>query len=100
MKILADLNGDGQIELIATTTVRSPDKTVWVFSPNGQIYQPVGGHSPAWPRYNLLTGEGNDADVNGEGQEGYGMRAYIINSCIYIISLYGYRRHRVFLSEN
>ncbi len=78
-KLLADLNGDGDIELIATTTITSPDKTVWVFSPNGRIYQPTGGHSPAWPRYNLLSGEGNDADVNGAGQTGYGKPWKIIN---------------------
>ena len=59
---------------------------MWVFSPNGQIYQPVGGHSPAWPRYNLLTGEGNDADVNGAGQTGYGTVLY----------KYAYNHHRLF----
>ncbi len=30
------------------------------------------GTPPAWPRYNALTGTGNDADRNGQGHHGYG----------------------------
>ncbi len=72
----ADLNLDGQIEIVATTTQtqRSEDggAQVFVFSPDGSAYQPAGGHDPAWPRYNALSGSGNDADRNGQGHNGYG----------------------------
>ena len=72
----ADLNRDGLIEVVATTTQtqRSADggAQVFVFSPDGSSYQPAGGHSPAWPRYNARSGHGNDADRNGQGHNGYG----------------------------
>ena len=72
----ADLNHDGQIEVVATTTQtqRSADggAQLFVFSPDGSAYQPAGGHSPAWPRYNARVGAGNDADRNGQGHNGYG----------------------------
>ncbi len=72
----ADLNHDGQIEVVATTTQtqKSADggAQIFVFSPNGSLYQPAGGHNPAWPRYNALSGTGNDADRNDQGHNGFG----------------------------
>jgi hypothetical protein len=74
----ADLDGNGSVEVVATTTnTSSTGAQVFVFAANGQLYQPAGGHRPAWPRYNTLTGAGNDADINGPGNHGYG--AYGIN---------------------
>jgi hypothetical protein len=71
-----DLDGDGAIEIVVTTTQTVPASSggaqVFVFSPDGSPYQPAGGHSPAWPRYNALSGPGNDADRNGPGHSGYG----------------------------
>ncbi len=60
-----------------TTTTETTDESaggsqVWVFNSNGTLYQPAGLAYNAWPRYNALTGTGNDADRNGEGQHGYG----------------------------
>jgi hypothetical protein len=69
----ADLDGDGTIEVVATTTNTSPTGAqVFVFAANGTLFQPAGGHSPAWPRYNQLPGTGNDKDFNGRGNDGYG----------------------------
>ncbi|MBW2735998.1 MAG: VCBS repeat-containing protein [Deltaproteobacteria bacterium] len=69
----ADLDGDGAIEIVATTTVDGDGSQVWVFSPNGALYQPAGLTAwRAWPRYNFDSGEGNDADANGMGHGGYG----------------------------
>jgi len=72
----ADLNGDGQMEIVATTTQTASTKNggaqVFVFEPNGQLYQPAGISWQAWPRYNNATGQGNDADRNGQGHSGYG----------------------------
>jgi hypothetical protein len=71
-----DLDRDGTIEIVVTTTQTVPTSEggsqVFVFSPNGSLYQPVGGHNPAWPRYNNLYGTGNDADRNGPGHSGFG----------------------------
>jgi hypothetical protein len=72
----ADLNGDGIVEVVATTTqtqdTASGGAQVFVYNPDGTLYQPEGGHEPAWPRYNNLTGAGNDADRNGQGHSGFG----------------------------
>ena len=72
----ADLDGDGYIEIVVTTTqwVDTADggAQVFVYSSDGTSYQPAGGHSPAWPRYNNLSGPGNDADRNGPGHSGFG----------------------------
>ncbi len=72
----SDLDGDGLIEIAVTTTQteRTSDggAQVFVFSSDGSLYQPAGGHSPAWPRYNTLSGEGNDAERNGMGHSGFG----------------------------
>jgi hypothetical protein len=74
----ADLDGDGALEVVATTTnTSSTGAQVFVFAANGSLYQPAGGHSPAWPRYNQLTGAGNDKGFNGQGNDGYG--AYGLN---------------------
>ncbi len=71
-----DLNGDGSLEIIATTTETAEETAggsqVWVFNADGSLYQPAGLSYNAWPRYNADTGPGNDADRNGAGQHGYG----------------------------
>ncbi|MEW6745613.1 MAG: VCBS repeat-containing protein [Planctomycetota bacterium] len=71
-----DLDGDGTIEVAVTTTQTVPTSEggaqVFVFSHDGGLFQPAGGHTPAWPRYNALAGAGNDADRNGQGHSGYG----------------------------
>lgn len=68
-----DLDNNGSIEIVATTTqTRSDGAQVFVFSPNGNLYQPPGLRFQAWPRYNTQGGAGNDADVNGPGNHGYG----------------------------
>jgi hypothetical protein len=69
----ADLDGDGKIEVVATTTIGGEGSQVWVFSPGGQLFQPAGLTKwKAWPRYNQLTGEGGDADANAMGHDGFG----------------------------
>ncbi len=69
----ADLNGDGRIEVVATTTqTQSSGAQVFVFSANGSLFQPAGVTYPAWPRYNNRSGVGGDADRNGAGLHGYG----------------------------
>jgi hypothetical protein len=58
---------------VATTTNTSPTGAqVFVFDASGALFQPLGGHTPAWPRYNQLAGPGNDAGFNGVGNHGYG----------------------------
>jgi len=72
----ADLDGDGLIEVVATTTQTASTMDggaqVFVFDVDGRTYQPAGGHQPAWPRYNRRSGEGNDADRNLQGHSGFG----------------------------
>ncbi len=69
----ADLDGDGRIEVVVTTTnTSSTGSQVFVFDASGSLYRPKGGPPNAWPRYNTLRGEGNDADFNGAGNHGYG----------------------------
>jgi hypothetical protein len=69
----ADLDGDGKIEVVATTTIDGSGSQVYVFSSDGKLYQPAGlTQWKAWPRYNKLSGPGNDADANGMGHQGYG----------------------------
>lgn len=72
----ADLDGDGTVEVVATTTQTASTEDggaqVFVFRADGSPYQPSGIGWTAWPRYNAATGEGNDADRNGEGHHGYG----------------------------
>ena len=72
----ADLDGDGDLEVAVTTTNTSPTGSqVFVFDASGALYQPAGGaggSETAWPRFNTLSGEGNDADFNGVGNHGYG----------------------------
>ncbi len=73
---VGDLNRDGKLEIVATTTQTQESADggaqVFVFNPNGSLYQPAGGHHPAWPRYNALSGTGNDLDRNGQGHNGFG----------------------------
>jgi hypothetical protein len=80
----ADLDGDGLIEVVATTTQTASTEDggaqVFVFDVDGRTYQPPGGHQPAWPRYNNRPGEGNDADRNLQGHGGYG--SYGLNVAI------------------
>src|SRR5215207_2152666 len=60
----ADLDGDGRIEVVATTTNTSPTGSqVFVFDASGRAYGPAG----AWPRY-----DADDAGFNGVGNHGYG----------------------------
>jgi len=72
----ADLNGDGLIEVVATTTqtqaTADGGAQVFVFAYNGTPFQPAGLAYPAWPRYNKRSGVGGDADRNGMGHSGYG----------------------------
>jgi len=69
----ADLDGNGTVEVAVTTTnTSSSGAQVFVFNANGRRYQPRDGHSPAWPRYNRLSGKGNDLRFNGQGNRGYG----------------------------
>ena len=58
----ADLDRDGRVEVVATTTNTSPTGSqVFVFDASGA---PAAG----WPRYNT----GSDATFNGAGNNGYG----------------------------
>jgi hypothetical protein len=70
----ADLDGDGIVETVFTTTnTATTGAQVFVFEPDGSIYQPASAQGfTAWPRYNTATGPGNDADFNGQGNQGYG----------------------------
>ena len=69
----ADLDGDGHIEVVVTTTNTSPTGSqVFVFGANGRLWHPKGAPATSWPRYNRLTGAGNDAKFNGAGNHGYG----------------------------
>lgn len=71
-----DLDGDGSLEIAATTTETADESDggsqVWVYNADGSLYQPAGLSFNAWPRYNAATGAGNDADRNGMGHHGYG----------------------------
>jgi hypothetical protein len=64
----ADLDGDGSVETVVTTTnTSSTGSQVFVFDASGALYRPRGAPATAWPRYN-----GSDADFNGVGNRGYG----------------------------
>ena len=69
----ADLDRDGRVEVVATTTNTSDSGSqVFVFNGSGSLYRPAGAPPTAWPRYNDLPGPGNDAGFNGAGNHGYG----------------------------
>ena len=69
----ADLDGNGTVEVAATTTnTSSTGAQVFVFNSRGNLFQPASGHHPAWPRYNRLKGKGNDLRFNKVGNHGYG----------------------------
>jgi hypothetical protein len=58
----ADLDGDGHIEVVVTTTnTSSTGSQVFVFDANGKV-------TSGWPRYNRA----DDAGFNGAGNHGYG----------------------------
>jgi hypothetical protein len=57
-----DLDRDGRIEVVATTTNTSPTGSQ-VFA-----FEPDGSRAPGWPRYNTTS----DAGFNGVGNHGYG----------------------------
>jgi FG-GAP-like repeat len=58
----ADLDGDGRVEVVATTTNTSrTGSQVFVFDASGAV-------APGWPRYNTTS----DAVFNGIGNHGYG----------------------------
>jgi len=66
----ADLDGDGKLEVVVTTTnTSSTGSQVFVFSADGKLFAP-GGNASAWPRYN--TAAPGDKDFNGVGNTGYG----------------------------
>jgi hypothetical protein len=68
-----DLDGDGKIEVVVTTTQTADDGSqVFVFAPDGKLFQPKATTFQAWPRYNAAKGPGGDADFNGQGNHGYG----------------------------
>ena len=71
----ADLDGDGDIEVVATTSqtqsARVGGAQVFVFDSAGDLFQHPSTPYPAWPRYNDLSGPGGDADRNGPGHDGY-----------------------------
>ncbi len=73
---VADLDGDGHMEIVATTTQTQPTDyggaQVFVFNADGGLYQPPDTPFQAWPRYNNRSGEGGDTDRNGDGHEGFG----------------------------
>jgi len=74
----ADLDRDGFIEVVATTTqtqdTADGGAQVFVFAYDGAPFQPAGLSYPAWPRYNNLSGigDGGDADRNEMGHSGFG----------------------------
>jgi hypothetical protein len=69
----ADLDGDGRVETIVTTTnTSSTGAQVFVFDASGDLFRPRGAPATAWPRFNTLFGAGNDAGFNGVGNHGYG----------------------------
>jgi hypothetical protein len=58
----SDLDGDGKIEVVVTTTnTSSTGAQVFVFEPNGSV-------RAGWPRYDTT----DDASFNGQGNTGYG----------------------------
>ncbi len=71
-----DLNGDGSLEIVVTTTQTAPTRDggaqVFVYNFDGTLFQPSGISWNAWPRYNNKSGEGNDADRNAMGHSGFG----------------------------
>ncbi|MFN8110491.1 MAG: VCBS repeat-containing protein [Thermoleophilia bacterium] len=69
----ADLDGDGTVEVVVTTTnTSSTGSQVFVFNASGGLYHPAGAPETSWPRYNTLPGPTNDRDFNGVGNHGYG----------------------------
>ena len=75
-----DLDGDGRLEVVVSTTQNGDGAQIWTFSANGKLYQPKGISWQAWPRYNKAKGQGNDGDANGCGHKGYG--SYGLNVAI------------------
>ncbi|HSQ64703.1 MAG TPA: VCBS repeat-containing protein, partial [Polyangiaceae bacterium] len=58
----SDLDGDGTIEVVVTTTnISNTGAQVFVFEPNGTV-------RAGWPRYDQT----DDLTFNGEGNQGYG----------------------------
>ena len=77
----ADLDDDGRIEVaVSTTETDDAGAQVFVFSPDGRLFDLPDTPWADWPRYNTNTGEGGDADANGQGHHGFG--AYGLNTGI------------------
>jgi hypothetical protein len=72
----ADLDGNGSLEIVVTTTETRKSSEggaqVYVLNSAGSLYQPADASFQAWPRYNSRSGQGGDADRNGVGHNGYG----------------------------
>ena len=69
----ADLEGDGRVEVVVTTTnTSSTGSQVFVFDASGRLWHPKGAPATSWPRFNRLRGNGNDTAFNGIGNHGYG----------------------------
>lgn len=67
-----DLDNDGKIEIVVTTTQTVTEAQVFVFNSDGSLYKPANNGCAGWPRYNSDNGECGDADDNGQGNNGYG----------------------------
>ena len=68
----ADLDRDGRVEVVVTTTTSPTGSQVFVFDGSEVCINRRARLAPAWPRFNTLSGPGGDAAFNGAGNHGYG----------------------------